>query len=326
MNQTFTEATFLTDTNVLSERESSVIKTLLYFDLFNYPLATDEIKKFCRADFSEHNLDETLYSLLEKQLLFSKNNYFLLANDFKKVQQRIEDNKRAQAVMKKAKFFSKLISQFPYVRAVFISGSLSKGVMHKDSDVDYFIITAPNRLWLCRTLLVLFKKIFLFNSHKYFCVNYFVDENHLRINDKNIFTATEIASLIPMVNHDLFKLFIERNNWVYGFLPNAGQTEFASFPLKRNYLKTFFEKLFSGKIGNYFETTSLKKTVSYWQKKYRYHPEIDFTDTIRARSEVAKYHPNKFQHKVLKKLEERISLFEKQTGYCFSDSEKMLVT
>ena len=79
---------------------------------------------------------------------------------------------------------TKFISKFPYVRAILLSGSISKGYMDKDSDVDYFIITQPNRLWVTRLLLMLFKKIFLFNSRKVFCINYFVDSEKLEIEEK----------------------------------------------------------------------------------------------------------------------------------------------
>src|SRR5690606_3777846 len=98
-------------------------------------------------------------------------------------------NKFSDIARKKAK----LISQFPFVRGVMASGSLSKGYADEKSDIDFFIITIPNRLWIARTLLVLYKRIFLLNSHKFFCVNYFVDEKHLGIEEKNLFTATELA-------------------------------------------------------------------------------------------------------------------------------------
>ena len=85
---------------------------------------------------------------------------------------------------------------FPFVRGVFLSGSISKGFMSESDDIDYFIITAPGRLWLTRTLLILFKKIFLFNSFRNFCLNYFIDSENLYIPEHNRYTATEIVFLI----------------------------------------------------------------------------------------------------------------------------------
>ncbi len=114
----------------------------------------------------------------------------------------------------------KLISRFPFVRAVLASGSLSKGYMDEKSDIDFFIITAPHRLWIARTLLVLYKRLFLGGSHKHFCVNYFVDEDHLEIEEKNLFTATELATVLPLYGAEQYKSLIKTNGWVRDFFPN----------------------------------------------------------------------------------------------------------
>ena len=98
------------------------------------------------------------------------------------------------------------IKRFPFVRAVFLSGELSKNISSDDGDIDFMIVTEKNRLWICRTLLTFFKKIFLFNQKKYLCINYFVDEEHLHLPKKNIFTATEIAHVKPLFNFILFQL------------------------------------------------------------------------------------------------------------------------
>ena len=82
-------------------------------------------------------------------------------------------------VLVKAKAKARFISKFPFVAAVGVSGSLSKGYYDSDSDIDFFIITQHNRLWICRTLLMVYKKIFLLNSRKYFCPNYFISSEQL---------------------------------------------------------------------------------------------------------------------------------------------------
>ena len=93
-----------------------------------------------------------------------------------------------------------------------ISGSLSKGYYDDDGDIDFFIITSPKRLWIARTFLILYKKIFLLNSRKYFCVNYFISSNALEIEEKNIFTATELTTLLPMFGNGSFHKFYEKIN------------------------------------------------------------------------------------------------------------------
>jgi predicted nucleotidyltransferase len=88
-----------------------------------------------------------------------------------------------------------VIKRFPFVRGVFVTGSLSKNSSDSSSDLDFMVITRKGRLWIARTLLMLFKKIFLLNSYKYFCINFLLSEDNLEIEDKNVFTATEVMTV-----------------------------------------------------------------------------------------------------------------------------------
>ncbi len=60
----------------------------------------------------------------------------------------VEYNRLAEIRLKDAKKYARVIANFPFIQAVFISGSLSKHVMKPNSDIDFFIITKPDRLWL----------------------------------------------------------------------------------------------------------------------------------------------------------------------------------
>ena len=80
-------------------------------------------------------------------------------------------------MMKAAKRVGTFIHRFPYVRGVYLSGSLSKhGITGKDDDLDFFIITKAGRVWAAKLLLIAFKKIVLLNSEKYFCINLLMSE------------------------------------------------------------------------------------------------------------------------------------------------------
>ena len=111
-----------------------------------------------------------------------------------------------------AQFMAHIIKRFPFVRGIFISGSLAKWNVSTQTDIDFFIITKRGRLWLTRSALIAFKKFFLLNSKKFFCLNYFITDDHLEIEDRNIFTAIEIASVKPIFNLELYLKFLEANS------------------------------------------------------------------------------------------------------------------
>ncbi len=143
--------------------------------------------------------------------------------DNEAVRRRIDGNLRASARLKTARRYTKIMAAFPFVQGVFISGSLSKGFAGPDDDIDYFIVTNPRRLWLTRSLLTLFKKFFLVNSHRNFCINYFVDTQHLAIRQQNRFTATELAFLLPTYNSQLHQRILQENEWIRNYYPVFSQ-------------------------------------------------------------------------------------------------------
>ena len=298
---------------------ASFLRTLIYFDIFSYPLTRQEIFEY--SSIKSFELQEgiiTLEYLIEHRLISNYLGYYFIGNDWDKVAQRVAGNKMASKRMKNARFFSGIIASFPFTRGVYISGSLSKGYMDENSDIDYFILTSPNRLWLCRTLLILFKKIFLLNSHKNFCINYLVDTDNLEIKERNIYTATEVALLLPMYNYKLFKQFLKENSWVKEYYPNLKQNETLSVKgLPR--LKKITEKMLDNRLGDKLDNFFFKTTSRYWENK---HKKIDVTkpeSELVWYKHVSQYNPRHFRLNVLNRFREKIIEFESQTGFAVGE-------
>jgi hypothetical protein len=285
----------------LSLTETAIIQCLLYFDTFNYPLTLHEIHTFCTVKICiKTELQSILQSLIIKNLIKSKDDFYFVSDNESIISRRQKGNKMAQQVMPKALKYGNFIAQFPFVETVCISGSLSKNYFDEKGDVDFFIITKPQRLWLCRSLLVGFKKIFLLNSRKYFCVNYFVGSDNLNIPDRNIFTATEIASLIPVNNLDGYTKFIKHNEWIYEHLPNFDvNNKISAVPIYQTSFKKISEKLLGKQIGAFADKQLFKLTLHIWQKKFKHFNKTDFDLNMRSRKNVSKHHPSGFQQKVL---------------------------
>lgn len=301
-----------TATQKISVIESSVLRVLLYFDVFNYPLTAEEVKKYANTALSLAQTNEALSALWMQNRVYKFGPFYSVQNKPELEQQRNQGMARATELMKKAHKYAALIHQFPFVRSVCISGSLSKGCVDELGDIDYFIITKPQRLWIARTLLVLFKKLFLFNSHKYFCVNYFVDTNHLEIPDKNIFTSTEIATLIPMSGGELFKQFHASNNWYFSFLPNTILSETNHINESVSITKRLLEFLLNGFVGQKLDTWFMQLTIKRWKGKFKSFSADELDIALRSRKYVSKHHPQNFQLRVINKFQENITKFEQK--------------
>ncbi|MFN8321295.1 MAG: hypothetical protein U0T74_01435 [Chitinophagales bacterium] len=295
---------------VLGTMQSSFLRTLLYFDIFNYPLTIEEI--FCySASHTLSQVEDGIAYFVQKNWITTLNGKYFLKDRELIVQIREDLNKRAGIFYKKANRYTKLISRFPFVRGVLITGSLSKGCMETNGDIDYLIITQPGRLWLCRTLLTVFKKTVLFNSRKYFCVNYYLTADSLYIPDHNLFTATEITSAKPAYNESLCQHFFSANAWTSRYYPNMQQqNSFTVHEKTETLFKRFLEKVFEGKIGELADEWMMRLFVWHWKNKFKGEDKKRFDVNFRSRKNVSKHHPHGFQFKVLKNFEEKINHFE----------------
>ncbi len=296
----------------LDDISSATVKALLYFDIFDYPLTFDEIKRFQPKEINAPNtLKSILNDLVSKGLVSYFRHFYFFGHHYEKVDKRLTGNLTAERMLKSAKWVSRFIQSFPFVRCVCISGSLSKGFMNEKSDIDFFIITKPNRLWIARTLLIAFKKFFLFNSSRYFCVNYLIDTDHLEIPDQNLFTATELLTLKPMTNPELFEDFLKQNTWAFRFLPNHPGPEVENIPnVTDGFLKRIFERFLNDKIGEFLDIWLMKVSLNRWKKKFPNLSLSDFDLALRSRRYVSKHHPQNFQNKVLMALEKKQLTFE----------------
>lgn len=290
----------------------SIIKTLAYYDIFDYPLKLDEVYHNLETNsVSRLEITREIEKLCRQRVVFKKGDFYLLRDEDHYINRRIAGNKLAEKRMKSAYRMTKFIWKFPYVRGILLSGSISKGYMEKDSDVDYFIITNPNRLWVTRLFLMLFKKIFLLNSKKVFCINYFVDTETLEVEEKNIFTATELATLIPTHGTELYDQLYDSNRWIREFFPNYPKRDSIRISENKNsVIKKIVERFLNNKFGDRLDDFAMKLFEKSNQKKYQNYNSNDFKIAFKTSKRESKHHPKFFQKRVLEAFSNRLKWLE----------------
>ncbi len=257
------------------------------------------VSKDCQKIQSELN------ELIEKKVIYQIEDFYLPEYDIASLEKRKKGNQLAVNALIKAKERSAFIAKFPFVEAVGVSGSLSKGYYDNDSDIDFFVIAKPNKIWLCRTFLMLYKKIFLLNSRKYFCINYFMSSSNLEVEEKNRFTATEIKTLIPFEGKTAFEEFYHKNQWVSDVLGKFDPDLKTVSDVRKSKTISRFEKILDSKSGEYLDRFFKKITVSFWKIKFRKMAYNDFKIALKSTENVSKHHPLNFQKKVITALNEK---------------------
>lgn len=220
------------------------------------------------ATYSPDQIEESFQYLLDEKMIFPIGEYYSLSNDIVLAQRRKKGNEKAAKQIRIAKKLSRFLSRFPFVRAVAVSGSLSKNFADEHSDIDFFIITKANRLWIARTVMHFFKKLtYLAGKQHWFCMNYYLDETALEIQEKNIYTATEIVTALQFYGNADFENFVKANNWAFDFYPSYISNYGNPKKNRKGTVKSTVEFLFDNQIGERLDTLLMKITVRRWKQK-----------------------------------------------------------
>lgn len=282
--------------------------TLKYFGLFSYPLTLTEIHHFNPYKANLKEVEQALAQLTAIELIFQSGDFFMSEDNMSWINERIAGYKRAEKLLKRSLRYGSIIASFPFVRSIALSGSLSKFYASEDDDIDYFIITETNRLWIARTLLHIFKKLTFITGHQhYFCMNYFVDQESLEIQHQNEYSAIETVTLIPLYNAHLVNSMMSKNKWIKNFLPNhpVQLNEKYLVEKKSQNLKKTIELMINGLAPNRLNIFFMQLTDRKWRKKWK-RKGFDMNQYDKAfltTEHISKNHPQDYENKVLSDLE-----------------------
>lgn len=211
--------------------QTAIYKTLIYADLFHFPLADKEIHQYL---IWEEKTKPPAFKMVQNTLsqlkIPNKNGYYYLF-DKEIVIQRLNKANPSRKKKQIAQKICKILSKIPMVKFIGISGNLAMDNAGEKDDIDLFIIAQKNTLWLTRlltTLLLDLKKLrrrpSTLNFQDKICLNLFLDEGNLTLpsNKQNLYTAHEICQLKPIYNKEnTYQKFLLANSWIQKYLPNS---------------------------------------------------------------------------------------------------------
>ena len=286
-----------------------VVRTLLYYDIWRYPLTSLELHTFHPGEASSHSrFVLALDAMVRDGSLAREGNYYCLPGREEGARERRRRERHARGMWILAGCAARIIKSFPFVRGILVSGDLSKNATGRGSDVDFFILTEPGRLWIARTLLVMFKKTVLLNSKKFFCVNAFCATDSMVVADRNIYQATEIAQLKPLYNTALFRAYLDANGWIREYFPNFSPAalRLPRATERRSILQRLAEFPFRFLPAGRIDAALMRGMRREWARR---HPELD----ERTREEIFLCAPGEsrafagnFQGKVLRAYATRL--------------------
>ncbi|MBI3967159.1 MAG: hypothetical protein HY329_16115 [Chloroflexi bacterium] len=204
------------------ELERAIVQTVAYADVFDYPLTADEVHRYLVGVVA--SVDAVRAALTNGRLvpryLTSCDGYFALAGNARSVDARRRRAGVAARMWGPALYYGRVIAALPFVRFVAVTGALTMDNVEPDADVDYLIVTEPDRLWICRALVIALVRVAALRGDR-ICPNYFISERALLLSERSLFSAHEVAQMVPLANLDLYRKIRELNDWTDSYLPNA---------------------------------------------------------------------------------------------------------
>lgn len=293
----------------ISHVEEGCLQCLHYFGIFKYPLTADEIHVFNAVKSSKEEIGLALQHLERSGRIFKHHAFFMNKDEPGWAEERKAGNLRAKLWLKKAALPVKLISSCPFVRSIAISGSLSKNYATDDPDIDYFIITEVNRLWIARTLLHLFKKLTFITGHQHhYCMNFFIDTEALSLDQINQYAAIELVTLLPVFNSTLIEELLVKNAWLHDFLPNHSAVLKRDYllPERKQFLKRFLEKFLNLLAPEKINRKLMKITDRKWRKKWQHakYTAEEYHQALQTEIHISRNHPDNYEKVVLDGLKD----------------------
>lgn len=209
---------------------ASVVSTLAFFDLFDLPLTALEVWQGLDRACSFSSLQDFLDQ--ESDQISRQQGFYFLSGRDKLVEKRIRNYNLYNHKIQKALAAARIMSFLPGLEMVAACNNFSYS---KDSDIDVFIITQKNRLWLTRLLVSLAMQFAHMRRHgekieDRICLSFYISEDNLDLSSLALRKQEEIFDpyfihwindLLPIYGEDMFAKFWQANSWSKDFLPNT---------------------------------------------------------------------------------------------------------
>lgn len=287
----------------------AVLRTLAYRQVFNCPLSALEVWQFLdEPGASPEDVVQALAQLQTAGWVASREGLFWLAEMDDPLPRFALLRERADAAMPEALAVGRSLMRLPFVDGVAISGSLSKRTLAEDGDYDFLVITRPGRLWLVYTLLRIYRS--RLPSKDMLCSNYLLAGHRLALERRDVFTAVELATLIPVAGPESLARLQQANPWVAAFLPHRVPMP-AVAPAPRGPWGRLAELALAGPLGAALDWCACQAVRRLQQRKYPQLRALMARRSAELGRHVAKlHHAKEWKYRVLERYQARLDRVE----------------
>jgi hypothetical protein len=290
--------------------EKAIIKTILYSDIFNFPLTKDELWQFL---ISKKKVDKNSFERALQKLsltITQKDTFYCLNKRESIIEYRKKNIAEVQKKYRIAKSAAYYLSYIPTIYFIGISGSVAVRNVGKADDIDFFIITKKNTLFMTRVCILAVLEYLNVrrrrnekNSANKICVNLLIEETALSWPSEkhDLFTAHEIVQMKPLFErNNMYKKFLASNIWVKKYFPNAfGEQQNHSLQISQ---KNYYSLTVISSLIHFLGFEQVSRFIQkYYMKRHK--------TTEIVKNNFLAFHPKDYRLYALDLLKEKIEQF-----------------
>ena len=264
--------------------DRAIIKTLAFFDIFDYPLTLTEIYKWLYQPDQHYQWSDIFRALTMGNLggqVEDQFGFYYLAGRSAIVRTRLD---RYQVAEKKFQIALRTVRWLRWLSAlkmIAICNNVGYNNGTAKSDIDFFMVVSKGRLWWARLMITLITTLLGVRRHGVkivdrVCLSFYTAANHLNLDDISLkpvdpYLVYWFATLAPIYDRtNTYYDFMNANHWLNSYLPNFYPTILTDrrrvvdhwFNLWYQKLDRIFLESFLGSLAE-----RLAKLVESWRVK-----------------------------------------------------------
>lgn len=217
----------------LTGAERAIARSVLYAALFDYPLSLAQLRQTlieseqtASGILSAYDRSRALQAAVEHRdgFFFPRGRYDLVA-------ERRRREARSRLFLGRHRTLLRIICALPYVDMVALSGSIAHLNLEGNGDLDLFIVTRGQHVWSVTVAVVILAKVM--RRRKTLCANFVVADSALEIDQQDLFTASQIVHLKPLIGQATYRRFLAANPFVWRFYRNFHPSDRGSMTIRQ---------------------------------------------------------------------------------------------
>jgi len=290
----------------MDRNELAIARAVIYASLFDYPLTLEQLRETLIS--TSLTSDEILATCHASRALGSivehREGFFFTTGSSALIGERRRREARSREFLRRHARTLRWICALPFTRMVALSGSIAHLNLEEGGDLDLFIVTRGRTVWTVTVAAIVLTR--LLGARRVVCANFVMSDEHLTIEQQDLFTANQVIHLKPLIGREVFEGFVAANPFVQRFYPKRPATPHADVALLPGTMLKRLKRVCEAALALPSPAIEAVCRRAYTWHLRRRSVSWRSPDQVRLDADYLKLHTQSHRRSVLEQFEERV--------------------